>query len=106
MSRLLPTILLILAIACCCVFFGFDYRYSLTDNAQEKLETTTFSMGFPTMPWWSYEKTVVNGEETDSSFSFHLISLSWLFLLAAIALFALWRRAGRPPPEPMHHSTG
>jgi hypothetical protein len=106
MNRMRSTIILIIAIACCCIFFAPGFRYALSDDGQVKRETTQFSMGIPMSPWWSYDKSVINGEMNDSKFNFHILSVSWLFLLAAIVLFVLRHKSVRSPSETSHENAG
>jgi len=92
MRSTLSALCLIAAIACCCVFFGPGFSFTGHYDGQEKREVSTFHMGFPSSPWWDYKKTVRNGEPVESAFELHVLSASWLFLIAAPLLFYGWHK--------------
>ncbi len=96
MRSVTSLICLIGAIASTCVFLGRGFQVSVTDDGTTNRLTSTNYMGFPLSPWWEYKKVVVNEDVIESSFNVHFLSASWLFLVLALLLFAVWHKAVSP----------
>ncbi len=76
-------------------FLSPTYSETRQIDQHAKTTTTVLSLGWPSSPWWSYEKTTINGELAGFASGVKLRSFSWLFALAAVPLFWSWQRARR-----------